>query len=123
MRTIDLIGKLGLDDRPTITLEEGVTFEIDDSAPTVIQAMALMGNAESAGSVLQGADGLMTGKSATAMKTMTEVCELFLGDEGREWLSTHRLSVTALTTLSNTIMALVMGDGDDEGNAATPATT
>lgn len=103
-RTIDLTGKLGIGERPRVTVAEGVELEVDDSARTIVQVIGMMQGHAEPGRAL-------------------EACALLFGEDGAERLDALGLPISGLVTLLEAAIDLVMGGGEDQGNGETPATT
>lgn len=105
-RTIDLTGKLGLGERPQVVCELG-TLEVDDSAATIMQVLALMHDGED-----------------TTMQDAMDAARLLFGEDGYGLVKESGISFAGLSSLLTAAMQLAMGAEDgDEGNAETPATT
>lgn len=101
-KRIDLTGKLGIGEKPRIVVAEGVELEVDDSAPTVLRVIELVG------------DG-------TDLASAIEACRLFFGKKGMSALESLKMPPMGYAELLNAAVELVMGGGS--GNAETPATT
>lgn len=102
-RNIDLTGKLGMGERPTITVGD-MTLTVDDSAPNIIRVMEIVG------------DGNMTPAA------VVEAADLLFEEKSRKQLAKLGLSLGDYGTLVEAATELVMGD-EGEGEGETPATT
>lgn len=100
-RTIDLSGKLGLGERPTVTFD-GNVLKVDDAAENVVRVLAMAEN------------GLRTSDVLEAARLMFE-------PESAERLKEMRLSFEDYAQVVSAAVELAMGgDGGKEG---TPVTT
>ena len=101
-KVIDLTGKLGMAGETRVRVGK-VTLTVNDSAPNILQVMALMG------------------EDATP-ELITRMGHLLFveGDAYNELLST--LSLDGMQTLVRAAVEAVTG-GEGEGEAGTPATT
>ena len=107
-KVIDLTEKLGLADKPRITIGD-VELVVNDSARSMLRIMELSGN---------GAD--VTRDPATLM----EMCDLLFDEDSLPALRALDLSFDDYMTVLDAAITLVTGDdGTDRGNATTPATT
>lgn len=104
-RTIDITEKLGFGGRPTIVVH-GKSIEVDDRAASLLKVMQLIGDGES-----------------VSAATLVSVYETLFDDAARAAIDALDLSYGDWQTLLFSAIDLATGSGDDEGNAATPATT
>lgn len=101
---IDLTGKLGIAKRPAVVID-GERYEVDDSAKSVLQLVALI-----------------SGEVDT--KNVNAAYELLFDAPTRKRLDKLKLSFADFVTLINAAVELVYGStgGDGAGEALTPAT-
>lgn len=100
-RNVDLTGKLGIGEKPTITIGDAV-LTVNDSATNVLQILAKI------------EDGM-------GAKEVKEVSDMLFDKQGKKDLERLDLSFTALSEVVSTAIDLVMGRA--EGEAETQATT
>ena len=102
-RNVDLTGKLGLGEKPTITIGD-TTLTVNDSAIALIR-------------VLDIAQANMTPAQ------MIEAYTILFGEDGPKTLENLNVKFADFPTIIETAVELAMGGGgDDSGNAETPAT-
>lgn len=101
---IDLTGKLGIAERPAVVID-GVRYEVDDSAKSVLQLVALI-----------------SGEVDT--KNVRAAYELLFDAPTRKRLDKLNLSFADFVALINAAMTLVYDSagGEGAGEAPTPAT-
>lgn len=105
-RSVDLTERLGLAERPTITVGD-VTLTVDNSAMTVIRVFELVGDGREAG-----------------VREIAQACELLFDEGSREALEGLRLDMADYAQVVRAAMELAVGGGEDGPKAATtPATT
>ena len=103
-RNVDLTGKLGLGERPTITIGD-VTLVVDDTARNMIRVFEAMGDGE-----------------GMAPADVMGMASLLFEAPSAEALDALGLSFADYTAVVTTAVDLVLG-ADEPGNPATPATT
>lgn len=101
-RNIDLTGKLGFEEKPTVTVGETV-LTVDNSAANVLRLMELIG------------------EGGMGVKEVLEASRLIFEAKSAKALEKMGLSFADYATVVTAAIDLVMGD--DGGNAETPATT
>ena len=105
-KVIDLTEKLGLADKPRITIGD-VELVVNDSARSMLRIMELSG-----------------GDAAPDPATLMEMCDLLFDEESLPALEALELSFDDYMTVLDAAITLITGDdGTDPGNATTPATT
>lgn len=102
-RKIDLTDKLGIGEKPKVIVGD-LELEVNDSARNVMRVIDMVGGGEMSPSKVMDA------------------CELLFGKSGCKALEARELSLSAFIAVLEAAVDLVMGGGDDEGNAGTPAT-
>lgn len=99
MATIDLTGKLGLGKRPAIEID-GERYEVDNSAKSILQLMALV-------------------EDGVEASDIPKAYELLFDAPTRKRLDKLNLPFEGFVQLINAAVQLV--SGDEQGEAETPA--
>lgn len=103
-RTIDLTDKIGLGGKPKVVIGD-VELVVNDSAPTMLQIMKLV----------EGEPG---------PAELFQACDLLFDKPSRKALDALNLSFSDFAEVVSAAVELVAGeDGENPGNAQTPATT
>lgn len=106
-RIIDITDKLGFAERPAIRVR-GSVLEVDNTAVTLLRVMQIVGDGNGLG-----------------VDEINAVYELLFDAKARKAIDRMQLDVEDFTTLVMEAIGAATGQAeeDDEGNAATPATT
>ena len=100
-RNVDLTGKLGLGEKPTITIGDTVLM-VNDSARNMLQVMKMV-------------------KDGIGYDAVADAAALVFDPKSRKALDKLDLSMSDFTEVVSTAVDLIVGG--DSGNAGTPATT